>query len=214
MSAFRRSFGKFWIWSARGRQVAGWNMTPEDAMKFFKSREKTVLTIFGFSIGYQHKDEMVKWIIQALEEHEPDKTLINIGATRGGIGEAYPIVKAMGFATAGIVTTEALEHPRELSRDVDHICFIADKQWGGKLPGSNELSPTSKAMVMCSDILVAIGGHDIVRDELLAGRALGKPIRYFPAEMNHEAAVRRAKYMKLPLPESFTGSTYEVFGGK
>ena len=214
MSAFHRAIGKFWIWSSKGRHVAGWSMTPEECVSFFKSLGKMVLTICGYSIGYQNKDEMVRGVIQTLEAYQPDQTLINVGATRGGIGEAYPIVKALGFTTAGIVTTKVFEYPRELSREVDYFCFIEDKQWGGKLPSSNELSPTSKAMVMCSDILVAIGGGDIVRDELLTGKALGKPIRYFPAEMNHDAAIRRAKYMNLARPESFMGSAHEMFGGK
>jgi hypothetical protein len=212
MSAFRRTIGKFWIWSTRGRHVAGWGMTPEEALVYFKSRGKSVLTILGFSIGYQHKDELLKWVFQALETHHPDQTLINIGATRGGVGEVYPFVKAMGFDTTGIVSTEVFQYPGALSHDVNQICFIKDKVWGGRLAGSDELSPTSKAMVLCSDLMVAIGGGEIVRDELLAGRVLGKPIQYFPAEMNHEAAIRRAKYMKLPLPESFVGSAHDLFG--
>ena len=109
----------------------------------------------------------------------------------------------MGFETAGIVTNLALEYQGGISDAVDHVCFIKDKQWGGNLPNSNELCPTSKAMVECSDILVGIGGGGIVDDEMKAGKAMGKLIQYFPAEMNHEAAIRYAKTMGLPPPESF-----------
>ncbi|HEY5730484.1 MAG TPA: hypothetical protein VIS72_10565, partial [Anaerolineales bacterium] len=91
-------------------------------------------------------------------------------------------------------------------------CFIKDTQYGGKLPNSNELSPTSKAMVECSDILVGIGGGDISQDEMLAAKEMGKPIEYFPAEINHERAIRRAKRLGLPVPESFLGSIHDVFG--
>jgi hypothetical protein len=118
----------------------------------------------------------------------------------------------MGFETAGIVSSNAIEHPEAISDAVDHVCFIKDSQWGGKLPNSNELSPTSKAMVACSDILVAIGGNDIARDELLAGQAQGKLVYYYPAEMDHQTAIQRAKEMGAPMPESFMGSVDEVFG--
>jgi hypothetical protein len=67
-------------------------------------------------------------------------------------------------------------------------------------------------MVDSSDILVAIGGNDIARDELLEGKVQGKPIQYFPAEMDHESAIRRAKYLGIPMPESFMGSVHDVFG--
>lgn len=128
------------------------------------------------------------------------------------MGADYPLAKLMGFETAGIVTTQVLENPEGISDAVDHICFIKDNPWGGKSPKSNELSPTSKAMVECSDILVGIGGGGIVDDEMLEGKAMGKPIQYFPTEMNHERAIRYAKRMGLPPPESFTGSVHDLFG--
>jgi len=56
-------------------------------------------------------------------------------------------------------------------------------QWRGNLPDSDQLSPTSKAMVAVIDILVGIGGGGIVDDELLAGKAQGKPIYFYPAEI-------------------------------
>ena len=68
------------------------------------------------------------------------------------------------------------------------------------------LSPISRAMVNSSDILVAIGGGDVTKDELLAARELGKPIHYYPAEVKHEWAIRNAKRKGLPPPESFLGS--------
>ena len=64
-------------------------------------------------------------------------------------------------------------------------------------------------MVDCSDILVAIGGNEISLDELLEGRKQGKLIHYFPAEMNHERAIRRAKYLGIAMPESFMGLVHD-----
>jgi hypothetical protein len=105
-----------------------------------------------------------------------------------------------------------LDYPAEISESVDHICFIKDRQYGGKLPSSDAVSPTSKAMVDCSDILVAIGGNEISRDELLEGKKQGKPIQYFPADVNHERAIRRAKHLGASPPVSFLGAVHEVFG--
>lgn len=212
MGNLQQFIGKIRLQMRGKNHIVGWNMAPEEAIAFFQRQGKIVLTFFGYSVSYQDKEGMLKIVRDVLSQYSPEKTLINIGATKGGMGEAYPLIKSLGFVTAGIVSTEALANPEYISDAVDHICFIKDKQWGGKLPNSEELSPTSKAMVEASDILVAIGGNDIARDELLEGKALGKPIQYFPAEMDHEAAVRRAKYLGVPMPESFMGSVHDVFG--
>jgi len=212
MSTIRQQLGRIRLRLKLKNCVIGWSMTPEETVAFFQQQGKTVLTLYGYSVHYNDKEAMLQKVREVLSLYRPDKTIVNIGATTGGMGEAYPLIKSMGFVTTGIVSTAALANPQYISDVVDHICFIEDKQWGGKLPDSNELSPTSKAMVACSDILVAIGGNDIVRDELMAGRAQGKPIQYFPAEMDHDDAMRRAKYLGITIPRSFLGSAYEVFG--
>jgi hypothetical protein len=130
------------------------------------------------------------------------------------MGAVYEVAKLMGFTTTGIVSTLALESPDDISPDVDHICFIEDKTWGGKLPDSDELSHTSKAMIACSDILVAVGGGEISRDELLAAREQGKPIEYYPAEVNHDWVLARARNKGQPPPDSFWGAVHEVFAKK
>jgi len=192
--------------------VIGWNMTAEDAVSFIKSRGKMVLTFFGYSgMGYEDEEAMLNNAREILLHYLPEKTLINIGATSVGCGAVYPLAKSMGFETSGIVTTAALKYPDNISTSVDHICFVKDKQYGGKIQGTDELSPTSRAMVECSDMLVSIGGGDISRDELLAGKKLGKPIQFFPADMNHERSIRFAKRRGLPPPESFVGSVHELF---
>ena len=212
MGGLRQLIGRMKLKLRGKNKVVGWSMTPEQAISFMRRQGKIILTFFGYSVDYHDKQEMLKIVRETLAQYAPEKTLVNIGATARGLGEAYPLIKSLGFVTTGIVSSEALTYPESISEAVDHVCFINDKQWGGKLPNSNELSPTSKAMVGCSDILVAIGGNDISRDELLEGKAQGKPIQYFPAEMDHDAAIRRAKYLGVPMPESFMGSVHDVFG--
>ena len=196
----------------RGRNhIVGWNMRPMQAVAFFKKQAKTVLTFYGYAVDYQNAAEPRQTIREILLRHTPTTTLINYGATKGGMGAVYEVAKTMGFTTTGIVSTLALELPDDISPDVDHICFIDDTTWGGKLPNSEELSPTSKAMVACSDVLVAVGGGEITRDELLAAREQGKPIEYYPAEVNHDWALRNASKKDAPPPESFWGAVHEVF---
>lgn len=193
-------------------RMAGWNMKAEEAIAFFKSQNKTVLTLFGYMAGYENEEEMFRIVREVLSGYSPETTLVNDGVTKWGLGQMYSVAKSMGFTTMGIVSKLILQDPADISDSVDHICFIDDDQWGGKLPNSEELSPTSVAMVACSDILISIGGGDICRDELLVGKEQGKTIHYYPAEVNHEWAIRRAKRMGLPAPESFLGSVHDVFG--
>jgi hypothetical protein len=188
-------------------------MTADDAVSFIRKRGKTVLTFFGYSgMGYEDEKGMLQIVQEVLSQNLPEKTLVNIGATQVGVGAAYALAKSLGFETSGIVSTEALEYPEDISEAVDHICFVKDSQYGGKLPNSDELSPTSRAMVDGSDILVAIGGNDISRDELLEGKKLGKPVQYFSADMSHERMIRHAQRMGKSMPESFSGSCQEEFG--
>ena len=198
----------------RGKNhIVGWNMAAEEAIAFIRSRQKTVLTFFGYSgMGYEYEKAMLNIARMILSEYFTQTTIVNIGATSVGIGAIYPLAKSLGFETTGIVTARTLKEPNDISEAVDHVCFMQDEQFGGSLPNSNELSPTSKAMVECSDELIAIGGNDISLQELLAGQAMGKSIQYFPAEMKHEWAILHAKKKGLPIPASFLGTVHEVFG--
>ena len=187
-------------------------MTPEQAHAFFIFQRKTVLTLFGFSARYEDEEAMLRKVREILLGYSYETTLVNIGATTGGIGRAYPLAKSLGFTTTGVVSTLALDSVDQISEAVDHICFIADKQWGGKLPDSKYLSPTSKAMVTCSDIFIGIGGGEVSRDELIAGKEQGKPVHFYPAEVKHEWAIWNAEKRGMPKPKSFWGEAYEVFG--
>ena len=193
-------------------KVIGWEMTPGEALAFFKNQRKTVLTFFGYSADYENEKDMLKIAEDVLAKQSPETSLINIGATYGGAGAIYPMAKAMGFTTTGIVSSLAIQCLDDISIDVDHVCFIMDSQWGGKLPNSNDLSPTSQAMVVCSDTLVGIGGGPISRDEMIAGREQGKPVYFYPSEISHEHWIQHAQKMNLPSPDSFFGAAHEVFG--
>jgi hypothetical protein len=193
-------------------RIVGLQMTPAETRTFFKTLGRKVVTFFGYSVDYEHEAVMLAKARDVLSRYSPQTYVINIGGTAGGIGAVYPLAKAMGFKTTGIVSSVAAEHMEYISKDVDHICFVADTQWGGKLPGTNELSPTSQAMVACSDILVAIGGGEVSRDELLEGRRQGKPIFFYPAEISHEYWTERARKMGMPKPNSFWGAVHEIFG--
>ena len=214
MKRFHRFIGRIRLKLRGKNHVIGWNMTPDEAQGFFAEQGKTVLTLFGYSADYEDETAVLKTVQEILSRYSPETTLINIGATRGGIGAVYPLAKSLGYTTTGIVSTQVLDYLEEISEAVDHVCFITDDQWGGKVPDSNELSPTSKAMIACSDILIGIGGNEICRDELLAGKEQGKPVHFYPADVNHAWAIRRAERMGLPKPDYFRGAAHRVFGEK
>ena len=193
-------------------KIIGLKMSPAETQAFFRRFGKRVLTFFGYSADYENEEAMLALARKGLSKIPRDAVLINIGATSGGIGAVYPLAKSMGFTTTGIVSSVATEHPENISDSVDYVCFIADMQWGGRIDGSNRLSPTSQAMVDCSDVLVAIGGGEVTRDELLAGKALEKPIFFYPAEISHRHLVQRARKRNEPPPQSFWGAAHEVFG--
>jgi len=193
--------------------VVGWEMDADEAVAFMKSLNKTVITFFGYSgSGYENDNAMLDVVSRILLSNSPESALVNIGATSEGLGKAYRLAKSMGFTTTGIVSNLALEYPESISEYVDHVCFIKDTQWGGKIPDSDEMSPTSKAMVQCSDLLIGIGGNAISRDELLYGRKLGKPVEFYAAEVNHEWSIRRARTRNQPDPEDFMGDAHDIFG--
>ena len=196
------------------KKVVGWNMTPAETRIFFISLGKMVVTFFGYSVNYENENAMLKTAKDALSLYSPSNVVINIGATAGGIGAVYPLAKELGFITTGIVSSVAIEHLEYISDAVDHICFVKDTQWGGKLPKTNELSPTSQAMISCSDVLIAIGGGEVTRDELMAGRGQGKTVHFYPAEISHKYMIERARKTKEPMPNSFWGAAHEVFGNR
>jgi hypothetical protein len=187
------------------------DVTPKSAAEFFKARDKKVVTLVGYSaLDYQDKAKVVEAAREQLKKFDPKKTIINIGATSEGIGEVYRVAKEMGFETSGIVSSQA-KKDGGLSSYVDNVLFVDDPAWGGFKPGTNELTPTSKAMVGASDHLIAFGGGEVGRDELIAAKRIGKTVDFFTAEMNHKIATERAVKKGQPIPVDFSGPANTVF---
>lgn len=178
---------------------------------FFRDAGKTVLTFAGYSgAGYEDPAAMRAAAQRVLDEFDPARTLVNIGATEEGIGAVYELAKRRGFVTTGIVSTQARESKTPLSPHVDHVFFVEDASWGG-LQEDGKLSPTSQAMVDHSSVMVAIGGGEVARDEMRAARRAGKPVRFIPADMNHRQALETAQRKGQPAPQDFRGAAHAAF---
>jgi hypothetical protein len=176
---------------------------------FIQKQQMNVLSFTGYSgAEYENPAAMVEHATRVLDEYSPGKTLINIGATAVGIGAVYEIAKRKGFTTMGIVSTLARDEQVTLSKCVDYAFYVKDSAWGGRVPGTGHLSPTSAALVESSTSFVAIGGGDVTRDEMLAARQAGKPVTFIPADMNHKIARERAQKRSQAEPTDFRGSAH------
>jgi len=190
--------------SAQGADIK--DATVEEIKAFFERQNKKVLTFAGYSgAGYESEALMLEQAERILGEFDPARTIVNGGATAEGVGAVYQLAKGKGFLTTGIVSSQAKQYNAELSPYVDYVFYVEDATWGGFIEGSEELSPTSKAMVENSDIIVGIGGGEVARDEMIAARRLGKEVRFIPADMNHQEAIEKAKKNGLPVPTDFRG---------
>ena len=186
--------------------------TTDEIKTFFGNEKKDVVTFVGYSgAEYEDKAAMLETAGRILDEFDSSSAIVNIGATPEGIGAVYELAQRRGFTTTGIVSTQAKAYQAELSPCVDHVFYVKDTSWGGFLEGSDRLSPTSTAMVENSDVLIAIGGGAVGRDELIAAKRSGKEVRFIPADMNHQKAREKAKKKGLPEPTNFGGAADEVF---
>ena len=81
---------------------------PSEIRAFFDARRLQALTFMGFS-GAEYEDPaaMLALAGRTLDKYSPQKTIVLIGATREGIGAVYELAKSRGFATAGIVSSQA-----------------------------------------------------------------------------------------------------------
>ena len=186
--------------------------TVDDIKSFFESQEKDVVTFIGYSgADYEDKAAMLEKAGHILDEFDPSKTIVNIGATPEGIGAVYELAKSRGYTTTGIVSTQAKKYDAELSPYVDYVFYVEDTTWGGFIEGGDRLSPTSTAMVENSDVLIGIGGGEVGRDELMAAKRSGKKVRFIPADMNHQKAREKAQKKGLAAPSYFGGAAGEAF---
>jgi hypothetical protein len=186
--------------------------TPAEIRAYFKDQHKTVLTLLGYSgAEYEDKAALAAHATEILEAADPKTTILNIGATPDGIGAVYEIAKKKGFTTSGIVSTQARESKARISACVDVVFFVKDASWGGFLEGTERLSPTSTAMVEVSDRIVAVGGGDIARDELIAAQRAGTPVTFIAADMNHAIAREQAVKKGQTAPTDFRGAAGAAF---
>jgi hypothetical protein len=181
-----------------------------DAIGAFARRKKMkIVTFTGYSgAQYENTAAMLEQASRVLDKYRPSRTMVNIGATAVGIGAVYELAKLKGFTTIGIVSTLARDENVALSPCVDYVFFVKDATWGGREVGTNELSPTSRAIVVNSSRIVGIGGGDVARDEMLAARKAGKSVLFIPADMDHRLARDKALKRGLPEPTDFRGSAY------
>lgn len=173
---------------------------------------KSVVTLVGYSgSGYQRPDQLFHHVTGILDGLDPATALVNIGVTEDGIGHAYAWAKERGFATTGIVATAVLAFAPVLAADCDHVFVVEDSACGGYVDG--RISPVSEAMVSVSHQMIAIGGGDVVRDELLEMQKRGKPVRFIAADMNHLRALAKAwgKGLPAPKPADLQGSAHARF---
>lgn len=132
--------------------------TAHEIRAFFEVEKREVIIFVGYSGSeYEDKAAMLKKAENILDEFDPSKILVNIGATPEGIGSIYELAKRKGFITTGIVSTQAKAYKAKLSDCVDYVFYVEDATWGGFTEGNERLSPTSMAMVENSDVLIGIG---------------------------------------------------------
>jgi hypothetical protein len=184
----------------------------EDVAEIIEATGMKMLSFVGYSAaGYEDEATMLAQADQMLARHDPAHTMVNIGATAQGIGAVYELARRRGYFTLGIVSSLAREAGERLSPCVDLVIFVRDTQWGGRLPGSPALSPTSAAVVAHSLSMVGIGGGEIARDEMLAARAAHKHVTFIPADMNHRIARDKALAAGRPEPVDFRGAADIAF---
>jgi len=178
---------------------------------FVRGKGMEVLTFVGYSgAGYESPALLATQAASILDGKDPARTLINSGATAEGIGAVYSLAKRMGFTTIGIVSSRARAQQEQFSPCADHVFVVNDATWGGRLPGQRELSPTSQAIVETSTAVVAIGGGEVARDEVLAAQRAGKLVLFIPADMNHVKARRKARLHGKPAPRDFRGAVHQA----
>ncbi|BCT33403.1 MULTISPECIES: hypothetical protein [Pseudomonas] len=170
-----------------------------------------VVTFLGFSdAGYEDESQAREVLLAELKTLDPRHTIVCSGATTEGIGMVYPLALREGFRTVGIVSSRARAEGVHFSRDCECVFVVDDDTWGGK-QANEHLSSTSQAIVNASDVMIAIGGGAIARDELEEGRSNGKLVRFYKADMNHARAKANAIKDGRPVPCSFCGDAQTLF---
>lgn len=188
-------------------------ITADEVIARFKLKNKKVHTIFGFSdLEYEHKDVVLKQIRIDLEKLDPKTTIINIGATEDGVGAAYKIAKDLGFETTGIVSMQALSYSGQFSKFVDSIYILSDGLWGGFIPGTRKLTPTTQAFISVSDSIAFYGGNLNSLATLKSAIKFKIPFSFYTADMNHKILDQKLK-LSNQIAKTYKGAA-ELFWSK
>ena len=91
--------------------------TLDEVKKFFKNKNKRVITF----IGHGYLEQAREILSQAL----PNKTVIAAIGTDRGMGKIHQLAKEMGFETIGIVSAQA-KGSGELSPYMDAVFYVPD----------------------------------------------------------------------------------------
>lgn len=159
-------------------------LTAEGAIARIQSIGKQVHSLFGYSdLGYKDEHAMLQAVSADLETKDPSHVVIAIGATPGGIGQAYELAKQKGFQTIGIVSSKSLANGGNYSPAVDDIFVVRDQEWGGYVPGTADLTPTTEVFIGASDSISAFGGGEITAVTIAEAVKRAREVRFTPAEM-------------------------------
>ncbi|HXM56681.1 MAG TPA: hypothetical protein VOB72_14890 [Candidatus Dormibacteraeota bacterium] len=179
---------------ARGHDPRHWTVESAATIRgFFAARSRHVVYFAGYGeLGYEQEervrsvanDVLSNWTAASVLVHAG--TLLRVGG-HDGIAQVYSIARTLGMETTGIYPSVAMScgDTHRVSPCCDHVFFVEDVTWGGFLEATDVPSPTLRLHLDVSDEIVVIGGGKHAADELRAFASFGKPVRYFPAEMNH-----------------------------
>lgn len=196
-----------------------WPTQPAGVItQFFNSLGKHVIYFAGYGeLGYEDETCVRRVALQVLAEWSPTQVIVHAGTLlrRGGhdgIAQIYLIARELGFETTGIhpSVARAFAATHRVSPHCDHVFFVADNTWGGFLANSEHLSPTLQLHLAVSQEMIAIGGGKHTADEIKAFVANGKPVRYFPAEMNHQFTRQWAQSAGVQI-ENLCGAAYQTW---
>lgn len=204
---------------SQGRDPRLWKVQEASSiLRFIKSLHKRVIYFAGYGeLGYEEEGVVRSVALHVLSEWPADEVLVHSGTLmrlggQDGIAEVYRVARELGIETTGIHPSISMEFAdtHRVSPDCDHVFFVEDKTWGGFLDGCGQLSPTLELHLKVSDELVVIGGGKHAADELQAFLDSGKPVRYFPAEMNYATTLQWTKGAGVTMAD-FQGAARSVW---
>jgi hypothetical protein len=192
--------------------------SADEVRRFFRTRGKHVMSFAGFGeLGYEEDDIVERIAAEVVTGWPADRLIVNCGTLlrvggEDGIARVSRVARSLGIETTGIHPGIALDFPatHRVSPDEDTSFFIGDSTWGGLLADRRVPSPTLAAILEVSDELVAIGGGKHAADELRTFWQRGKPVRFFPAEMNRRATKDWCARAGVDITD-FRGAAHDVW---